>query len=355
MKQINFATATSLMSILALTVVSAHAASELDTNSTQSGYSTLSYKVDHHEQMMDGAIWYPAEQDGEAFNTGENPVFYGTDVQKDASVLSGTYPLILMSHGLGGNIKGLSWFNSALAKRGAIVISVDHPHSSTFSFDFNKGLRHWTRAYDFSRVLDEVLSDPRFSMHIDQSQITAAGFSYGGWTALSLGGVKGDRDGYIDHCKNVGPLSSHCGDIERAGVSLTDYALDDWNKSYKDARFTKVIAIDPGLHYGIQKEGVTDLSAETLLIGLGEGDDRILATDFAETGSGFASLVPNAKIKYFAPAYHFSMLPLCKPEGEAILIEEKDDPVCTDPKGGDRAQLHRDIIDEVAQFIGLED
>ena len=36
-----------------------------------------------------------------------------------------------------------------------------------------------------------------------------------------------------------------------------------------------------------------------------------------------------------------------------ILKEEGDDPVCTDPKGTDRAAVHATIINEIAGELGL--
>ena len=47
------------------------------------------------------------------------------------------------------------------------------------------------------------------------------------------------------------------------------------------------------------------------------------------------------------------MLPLCKPAGAAILAEEKDHPVCTDPAGADRAAIHRQVLADASAFFGL--
>lgn len=75
------------------------------------------------------------------------------------------------------------------------------------------------------------------------------------------------------------------------------------------------------------------------------------ATDFDE--SGLADLLPDAQFAQFDPAFHFTAMPICKPEGEAILIEEKDDPVCTDPEGTDRSGVHAGIVDLMAKALDL--
>lgn len=90
-----------------------------------------------------------------------------------------------------------------------------------------------------------------------------------------------------------------------------------------------------------------------LLIGLGTGETRLPATDFSETGSGFAAHVPNAEIEIMAPAAHFSALLPCKPRGTEILAAEGDDPVCDDPPGVDRESLYERIVTRIASFLGL--
>ena len=102
---------------------------------------------------------------------------------------------------------------------------------------------------------------------------------------------------------------------------------------------------------GLVSVHVSDLIDRVTLVGLGEGNDRLVATNF--DASGFAELLPGASILRLAPAFHFSALPLCKPKGAAILEEEGDDPVCSDPDGADRTALHGAIIDRLASDLEL--
>ena len=64
-------------------------------------------------------------------------------------------------------------------------------------------------------------------------------------------------------------------------------------------------------------------------------------------------LLPGANIKHFDPGFHFTAMPLCKPAAKTILKSENDDPVCTDPVGTDRAAVHSEIIDIIAETLGL--
>ena len=252
---------------------------------------------------------------------------------------------------MGGNIRSLAWLASGLAEQGSIVVSVNHPNSTWGNFDLAEGLKHWTRAQDLSRALDALMADPKFAGHIDNSRIMAAGCSYGGWTALSLGGLKGNYAGFVAHCEEFGERSSYCAELLRADIGLADLPTTDWNAVYDDPRVSQVVAIEPGLNWGTKAGDLDGMLEKVRLIGLGEGNDWLLGTDF--DASGFADLLPNASIDRIVPAFHFTELPLCKPMGAAILVEEEDDPVCTDPEGTARRQVHDLIIERMIADLGL--
>ncbi len=314
------------------------------------GFRPVSIEAPHHGRFVTGGLWYPTQVASHATVIAENAVFLGVEVIEDAPMADGPAPLVLLSHGLGGAMHSLAWLATGLAERGAIVVAVNHPNSTWGDFDMEAGLDHWTRVADLSLMLDTVLAEPEFTAKIDPTRIMAAGFSFGGWTALSMGGVTGRIEGYVTHCDVYAASSSHCQDLARSGIELRNRASATWDASYKDPRITHVAAIDPAFVWGLERTDTEALVENVTLFGLGEGKDRLVATDFE--ASGFVHLMPNASVVRLAPAYHFSMLPLCKPAGAAILKEENDDPVCTDPDGADRAVLHHRVIDRIA--IDLE-
>jgi predicted dienelactone hydrolase len=317
------------------------------------GLNLFSITTAHHGNDMDMAILYPSTG-GTSRPFGENPVFYGVPVHDYAKLVPGKYPVILLSHGWGGNFARMGWLSAALADKGAIVVAVNHPNSTTGQLNNKDALNHWTRAQDLSAALDHVLKDPQFAASIDTSRIYVAGFSYGGWTALSLGGVRGQRDGLDRFCKDGTKISLHCQHILKSGIVVSELDAVKWHASYKDPRIAAVAVVDPGLTMGLNKEDVASLDVPTLLIGLGAGDDRMAITDTSVKGSNFEALVPKATVVQIAPANHFSALGLCKPEGAAFLAEEKDDPVCTDPASTDRKAVQKRIIDSIAKHFKLE-
>ncbi|MEP1964929.1 alpha/beta hydrolase family protein [Tateyamaria sp.] len=305
----------------------------------------------HHDRNASVTIWYPNSGGGDYERVAENPVFKGVDAVINADIPSGTHPVVMFSHGMGGTSRAQAWLASALADRGAIVVSVDHAHSTWKDFNMAEGVKHWTRAADLTIALDQLLADPDFEGHIDPSRIMAAGFSYGGWTALSLGGMTGDLAGIVETCTDYIDTMEACDMLLSDKVNMQGIDPNAWNQSYADARITHVAAIDPGFVWGLQTSNVADLVPDVQMIGFGAGKDRMSATNFDD--SGLADLLPDAKFMRFDPAFHFTAMPLCKPGAEDILIAENDDPVCTDPVGTDRAAVHGAIIEAVAGELGL--
>ncbi|KEJ89715.1 alpha/beta hydrolase family protein [Sulfitobacter donghicola] len=316
-----------------------------------SGLRNLTLHAPHHGRDLKGVIHYPATASGTVEKYADNPVFVGMEVAKDAGIAEGQFPLVLLSHGLGGHARSLGWLATDLAQNGAIVIAVNHPNSTWGDFDLAAGLDHWTRPQDLSLALDHILADPDFSGKIDMSRIMAAGFSYGGWTALSLGGIRGHHAAYVDHCKTYGAASSHCADLLKNNVTLASAAAQEWDALYKDARVTAAFAVDPGIIWGMGAEQVADLTPEVTLVSLGAGENRLLATDFDL--AKLPEALPHAEVISIPSAAHFSMMPICKPIGEALLLEEGDDPVCTDPEGADRAAAHQIVLKALHAKLGL--
>jgi predicted dienelactone hydrolase len=247
----------------------------------------------------------------------------------------------------------LGWLAAGLAEQGAIVIAVNHPGSTFGDFDTERSLNVGTRVLDLRAALDMVSADQRLGRHLDMSRIYATGYLLGGWTALSIGGLRGHPRAYAQHCRLVGDRSRLCLDIDRAGVDLEALDPSPWRESMKDRRIRAVAAIEPELHYGLSADDTKDLVSEVTLIGLGSARERLRATDFSDTGSGFSRLVPMASVKTIAHASHFTAMPECKPAGAELLADDGDDPVCTDPSGTDRGRVHAEIIATIASAFDL--
>jgi predicted dienelactone hydrolase len=278
-------------------------------------------------------------------------VFQGVEGWVGAKVQDGIHPVVLFGHGIGGTDRAQAWLAAGLAARGDILVAVNHPHSTWGDFDTSQGVEHWTRVEDLSVTLNNLLADPAFKDHIDPSRIMASGFSYGGWTALSMGGMIGNLAGIVNTCAAQIATMQACDVLLSDKVRMQDIAPEVWNARYADPRITHVAAIDPGFVWGLNVANVAGLVPHVLMIGFGGKDDRMSATNFDDGGR--TGLLPNAQLIHIDPAFHFTAMPVCKPTEEAILKEENDDPVCTDPGGTDREAVHTRIINAIAAELGL--
>lgn len=313
--------------------------------------SQFSFAAPHHGHAVDGAVWYPAGGPGAEEVFAENPVFRGISVQHDAEIAGGAHPVVLLSHGLGGGIRSMAWLAAGLAEQGAIVVAVTHPNTTWSDFDLAEGIRHWTRVQDLTLALDTVQDDPRFAAALAKERVMAAGFSYGGWTALSLGGARGNLEGMIASCTALRDVSDVCERFLADEVGLAEADPVFWDASWRDPRVTSVAAIEPGFTWGLTDANVADVDVPVTLIGLGDDAARFIDSDFE--ASGFAALLPDAEVEWIVPGHHFTAMPMCTEAGQMILEAERDDPVCTDPAGTDRAAVHARIVARLAAELGL--
>lgn len=302
-------------------------------------------------QSLAGGLWYPAAGAGPTILLFDSPIFQGVPVQPEAAIRPGRWPLVLLSHGVGGHWRSLSWLGAGLAQLGAVVVGVNHPGSTFGDYDMRRSLDHGSRVKDLTTTLDALLADTTMGPHIDPQRVYVAGFSLGGWTALSMGGLRGDLNAYASYCAQSG--HRHCRDIARAGIELMQVDAAIWNRSYRDPRVKAIAAIDPALHQGLNASHASDVVGEVLLIGLGQGRDRLPDTDFSAPGTTLTSILPKASTEVMAPAFHFSALPECKPAGAKLLAEDNDDPACSDPPGTDRRALHERIVRLIGNRFGL--
>lgn len=321
-----------------------------DAHADAAGLQIAEVFMPHHEAPTRVAIWYPGAAQVAPSIYADNPVFKGVEAHMNIPLSPGQHPVVMFSHGIGGTDRAQAWLGAALAKRGAVTVMVNHPNSTWGDFDMSEGVKHWTRTQDMSAALDAVIDMKAFSRGLDMSRVMAAGFSYGGWTALSLGGMRGNHSGIVEACSTFTQMEA-CETLLSEEVNLQGIDSALWNSRYADERVTHVAAIDPGFVWGLEKADTVELLPSTILIGFGSDDDRMLATDFDR--SGLTALLGDRMIERFDPAYHFSAMPICTPAGESILAEDNDDPVCTDPDGSDRAAIHNTIVDLLAGVLGL--
>lgn len=315
------------------------------------GYDRMDVPARHRAQPIAASLWYPAGRATYRNVIGDSVLFEGAPAMVGAAVAEGRYPLILLSHGSGGAMDGLVWLSSRLAARGAIVLAVNHPGTTSGDSSPRRTMRLAPRAADLGAALEAVLGDPQFAPHIDRERISAVGFSLGGTTVLGLAGLRFDREAFADYCRQVGDEAPECDFLAKGGVRL-DALPEAFSADMRYLRVSAVVSVDPGFTHAVDEDSLAGVRAQVLFLNMGE-KNRWPAVDVGANGSGLAARLPGARHVAVAPAHHFTFLGVCKEGGAEMLRKWQDDPICDDPQGTDRAKAHEEIVGIVAEFLGL--
>ncbi|MGB8860626.1 MAG: hypothetical protein WCC60_15310 [Ilumatobacteraceae bacterium] len=157
-----------------------------------------------NQRQMGVELWYPAEASTapkSVYQLFPGVEFTAATAQHDPPTRSGRFPLILFSHGRTGMRISYSMVCEALAARGAIVVSSDHPGDALV--DWLLGTHTDDRTNEVERV-----ADAHFLLHallsaeapvpvdianaIDHQSVVLAGHSYGAFTAFgTAAGTRG--------------------------------------------------------------------------------------------------------------------------------------------------------------------
>lgn len=161
------------------------------------------YMGERHLSLMDQerdrpikmVVWYPTTQKSSYHLDG---VWEMATVAKEAPLAEGKRPLVLLSHGWGGEKIEQMWLAEALVKEGYIVCAIDHYGNTWKTYSEEVSLEFSHRPKDISAALDFLLEDSPFNEAIDSQRIGFAGYSMGGLTGLFLAGGEVDGPSYQD-------------------------------------------------------------------------------------------------------------------------------------------------------------
>lgn len=315
------------------------------------GYDKFTFEAPHRTEKIAASIWYPTGRKTYQGLVGDNAVFKGNRAFIGAAIADGNYPLLVLSHGSGGNMDTISWLSSGLAQKGMIILAVNHPGSTSGDSSPRRSIKVWERAADLTALLDAFLPNDPLANSVDQDRIYSMGFSLGGLTALHLAGLRTDKQAYVDYCETFGEAAQDCLFFKKGGVDFDALPEAKFNAALRDDRISAAIVIEPGMSYAFQKETVEGNTLPIQLINFGDKNGRWKAVDMGPQGSNLGARLSNANYVEIEQGSHFSFLAVCKPGAEELLQLEGEDPICNDPAGTDRAGLHQMVIDTIAEFV----
>jgi predicted dienelactone hydrolase len=298
---------------------------------------------------LDFHIWYPSQAGGRDITVGGNGVFYGTRAGRHAPHTGEAYPLIVMSHGAGGNAGQFGWIASELAEAGFVVVLPNHPGTTSGNASAKAAVRVWERPKDISAVLDEITANPDAYPFIDTTRIATLGFSAGGYTAMALSGARVDPDALQGFCDEGDHGMSDCAFLERGGVDLHALDLSPAAQDLRDPRIKAAVIVDPGIVETMTEDSLAAIDIPMLVLNLGD-EDLIPIGVYAR---GAAETIPQAEYRVLPDATHFSFLAECKAKGAKILANEGEpDLLCGDAGGRSRAAIHAELKSVIADYFG---
>src|SRR5476649_172049 len=212
---------------------------------------------------MEMAVWYPAQRDGTPQLIGDNAVFVGTTVAREATPLPGAHPLVVISHGFGGNWRNQLWLAADLVRQGYIVAAPNHPGTTTADQRPAQAAQLWRRPGDVSRAIDRVLAQPERYGAVAAGRIAVIGHSLGGWTALEAAGARLDTDRLANDCLAQPQLAS-CRVFQQIHAGGSDALRQRLAMDWRDRRVAAIVTLDAGLTRGFTPASLNAISIPVL-------------------------------------------------------------------------------------------
>src|SRR5262249_701176 len=151
-------------------------------------------------------IWYPAPPGTVEETTNFDGIFPGRGAwEAPLPPAPARLPLMLLSHGSGGDGANLAWLAEALAGQGWIAAPGDHPGDRCGDQSPEGRFAVWRRAPDLTVALTGLLADRTLGERIDRRRIAAAGHSSGALAVLLLAGARLRPEDFLASCLGPDP------------------------------------------------------------------------------------------------------------------------------------------------------
>ncbi|MGF1602767.1 MAG: alpha/beta hydrolase [Thermosynechococcaceae cyanobacterium] len=184
-------------------------------------------------------------------------------------------PIIVISHGFSADRSAYASFAKHLASYGFVVAVPEHPGSSAKQTQAwlageidqpSQALEFIDRPLDVSYLLDDLTrrskTDPQLKGRLNLNQVGVMGHSFGGYTALAVGGGK----------INFAALRQACGPEVKMTLNISQIlqcqVLKLPQKEYvlSDPRIKAVLAVSPVTRSVFGKEGLGQIQAPVMFI-----------------------------------------------------------------------------------------
>jgi len=315
-------------------------------NNFEIGQRSVTYVDESRNRPLVTELWYPTlDTFGSTTGVATQKVpFKGIATIPNATIVQTKFPLLLISHGTGGNRFSLTWFVEKMVKEGYIVVAVDHYGNTSFNKIPREFVKWWERAIDIKFILTKVLNDEYLGTHIDASKIGGVGFSLGGYTNIALAG------GYVDRAANgnKGGLPPEFPESDE----VIDFATDSrivksfktYGKQVKDERINAFFVMAPAIGFGFHSNSQTTAITAPISIVAGKGDTNTPVKDNAQK---YHTLISTSELYLFNEHVdHYAFLNEATEFGKQILPE-----LTVDHPQVNRKEIHDRTLEIAIDFF----
>ena len=307
---------------------------------TNIGEQTIIYTDNHRERTVKTQVWYPTT-DKEVKDT-ELPFLLPPTV-RNATFVNKKHPLIVISHGTGGNRLSLSWLAIELVKNGYIVAAPDHWGNTLDNKIPEYFVSYWERPLDMSFLLTSFLQDKRFNNYVDSNRIGTIGFSLGGYTSLALAGIQLDCELLkLNASSERGRQEFTVPEFGDLRELVNNISCKEVPATLRDSRFKTHIALAPALGLGLS-EKKQNILLPVLIIGA--NDDQIAPIE--TNGLKYSKAIPGSKfIKLAGKTGHYIFLNEGNPQ-----LRKEESTYYQDDKTIDRRLIHQQLATEILNYL----
>jgi predicted dienelactone hydrolase len=297
------------------------------------GLHRLSVTDPVDQQPMSVLVFYPSTR----HHATTRIDLFQLQAGEDVPLAPGRFPLIVLSHGNSGTPLAHHDLASFLARRGFVVLAVQHPGDNVGD---QSRLNHLSNLYgrpmQLSAAIDAAERDSWLASAVDTSQVGVIGYSAGGESALILAGAHPRLDHLLRYCREDPDDTEAC--TRAAGLAADAGRLT----AITDYRVHALLLLAPlALMFG--RDDLLDVHVPVLLYA--GSADRLLKPE--HNADALARGLPGPAFYRKVPGGgHFTFMAPCTPEMDQLAPS-----LCEENEGVDRIAIHQSLNVEAARFF----
>ncbi|WP_138472572.1 prolyl oligopeptidase family serine peptidase [Poseidonocella sp. HB161398] len=285
-------------------------------------------------------IWYPSDAPPP-----ESATLFGTHLSLGTEIADGKHPLVVISHGEGGQMAAHADTAMALAEDGIIAVVPEHRGDSRFDESARPAEWMVSRPTDLREVIDFMTGGWKDAAEVDGSRIGVYGFSAGGYTALVAAGALPDIGLAKSFCAgNPKEYACRNGFLDGVEAGQVAPALE---QVAGDSRIGAIAAAAPSLGFAF---GALDLAGIDIPVQIWSGALDLRAPHNTNGALVAAGLPMAPEVHVVERAGHFAFLAPCDQRMETARPADWA-MYCVDPEGFDRKAFHKELNAELVRFF----